>query len=104
MAAYVIVGVDVLDEEAAWAYAAVAQPSVLSYGGRYLVAGPTAEPVEGGWDFARLVVIEFPTMARIREWYDSAEYRRAREIRADAIRVQLSFFEGVPPEGSPLPA
>ncbi|MET8337954.1 DUF1330 domain-containing protein [Streptosporangium canum] len=104
MPAYVIVGVDVLDQEAGLAYAAVAQPSILSHGGRYLVAGPTPEPVEGAWDFSRLLVIEFPDMDRIREWYDSPEYRRAREIRKGAARVRMLFVEGSPPEGFSLPA
>lgn len=104
MSAYVIVGVDVLDQEAGLAYAAVAQPSILSHGGRYLVAGPTPEPVEGAWDFSRLLVIEFPGMDRIQEWYDSPEYRRAREIRKSAARVRMSFVEGSPPEGFSLPA
>ncbi|MFF2846363.1 DUF1330 domain-containing protein [Streptomyces sp. NPDC058001] len=104
MPAYVIVGVDVLDQEAGLAYAAVAQPSILSHGGRYLVAGPTPEPVEGSWDFARFLVIEFPDMDRVREWYDSPEYRRAREIREGAARVRMMFAEGSPPEGFSLPA
>ncbi|MDT0344780.1 DUF1330 domain-containing protein [Streptomyces litchfieldiae] len=103
MPAYVIVNVDVLDEEAGLAYARVAQQSVLDHGGRYLVAGPTPEPVEGTWDSARFLVIEFPGMDRIREWYDSAEYRRAREIREGRIRVGMLFAEGSPPEGFSLP-
>ena len=104
MPAYVIVNVDVLDEEAGWAYAPVAQQSILSHGGRYLVAGPTPEPVEGAWDFSRLLVIEFPDMDRIREWYDSPEYRRAREMRKSTARVRMLFAEGSPPEGFSLPA
>lgn len=104
MPAYAIVGVDVLDEEAGLAYAAVAQPSVLGHGGRYLVAGPTPEPVEGAWGFSRILVIEFPDMDRIQEWYDSPEYRRAREIRKSAARVRMLFVEGSPPEGFSLPA
>ncbi|NBE54554.1 DUF1330 domain-containing protein [Streptomyces boluensis] len=104
MPAYVIVNVDVLDEEAGLAYAAVAQKSILDHGGRYLVAGPTPEPVEGTWDSSRLVVLEFPDMDRIREWYDSPEYRRAREIREGKSRVGMLFVEGSPPEGFSLPA
>jgi uncharacterized protein (DUF1330 family) len=104
MSAYVIVGVDVLDQEASLAYAAVAQPSVLSHGGRYLVAGPTPEPVEGTWDTSRFLVIEFPDMDRIREWYDSPEYRRAREMRKNAARVRMLFAEGSSPEGFSLSA
>jgi uncharacterized protein (DUF1330 family) len=101
MPAYVIVGADVLDEEAALAYAAVARPSIHRHGGRYLVAGPTPEPVEGEWDSSRFLVIEFPDMDRIYTWYNSPEYRHAREIRRDAVRVRMLFTEGAPAEGFP---
>lgn len=104
MPAYVIVNVDVLDEEAGLAYAPLAQRSILDHGGRYLVAGPTPEAVEGTWDFSRFLVLEFPNMERIHQWYDSPEYRVAREIRKDKVRVAMLFAEGSPPEGFTLPA
>ncbi|MFI2230683.1 DUF1330 domain-containing protein [Nocardia testacea] len=104
MPAYVIANVEVLDEEAGWAYAPVAQRSILEYGGRYLVAGPTSGTVEGSWDLPRLVILEFPDMERIRQWYDSPGYRRARQIREGKMRIRLLFSEGVPPEGFTLPA
>jgi uncharacterized protein (DUF1330 family) len=104
MSAYVIVSVDALDEEAGLAYAPVAQKSILGHGGRYLVAGPTPEPVEGTRDSLRFLVIEFPDMDRIRQWYDSPEYRRARQIREGAMQVRMFFAEGTPPEGFTLPA
>ncbi|MCK7623330.1 DUF1330 domain-containing protein [Streptomyces sp. RS10V-4] len=103
MPAHVIVNVDVLNEEAGLAYAAVAQESILSHGGRYLVSGSTSEPVEGTWDASRFMVIEFPDMDRIREWYDSPEYRRARAIREGKVRVGMMFVEGTLPEGFSLP-
>lgn len=93
-----------LDQDAGWAYAPVAQQSILSYGGRYLAAGPTPEPIEGRWNSSRLLLLEFPDTARIREWYDSPEYRRARQIRKDKAEVSLLFLEGSPPEGFTLPA
>ncbi|NIH79018.1 DUF1330 domain-containing protein [Amycolatopsis viridis] len=63
----------------------------------------TPEPVEGTWAAPRLVILEFPDMDRIREWYDSPEYRRARKIREGAARVSMLFVEGAPPEGFTLP-
>ena len=39
-----------------------------------------------------------------RRWYDSPEYRRAREIREGKVRVGMLFVEGAPPEGFSLPA
>ncbi|MFI6312927.1 DUF1330 domain-containing protein [Nocardia fusca] len=104
MPAYVIANVEVLDEEAGRAYAPVAQQSILEYGGRYLVAGPTSGTVEGSWDLPRLVIIEFPHMDRIREWYDSPGYREARRIREGKMRIRLLFTEGTPPEGFTLPS
>ncbi|GAB2607712.1 DUF1330 domain-containing protein [Streptomyces capparidis] len=104
MPAYVIADAVVLDQEAGLAYAPVAQESILSHGGRYLVAGPTPEPVEGAWGSSRFMVIEFPDMDRIREWYDSPQYRRAREIREGKVEVNMLFVEGSPPEGFTLPA
>ncbi|WP_242909534.1 DUF1330 domain-containing protein [Actinomadura terrae] len=104
MPAYVIALVDVLDEEAGWAYARAAQPSILDHGGRYLVAGPVPEPAEGSWPSSRLQIIEFPDMDRVRQWYDSPEYRRAKEIRDGKARVELLFAEGSPPEGFTLPS
>ncbi|MGY4953416.1 DUF1330 domain-containing protein [Streptomyces nigrescens] len=46
MPAYVIGNIDVLNEEAGLAYASVAQKSILSHGGRHLVAGPTPDRCE----------------------------------------------------------
>lgn len=103
MSAYVIVSVDELDEEAGLAYAPVAQESILGHGGRYLVAGPTPDAVEGTWDSLRFLVIEFPDMDRVRQWYDSPEYRRAREIREGRMQLRMLFADGAPPEGFTLP-
>lgn len=98
MPAYVIVTADVLDEETALAYNEVARPSILRHGGRYLAAGPTPEAVEGTWDAERTIVIEFPDMERVRQWYASPEYTRAREIRKSGIRLRMLFLDGVPEE------
>ncbi|NNH75268.1 DUF1330 domain-containing protein [Nocardia uniformis] len=35
---------------------------------------------EGDWP-GRVVVLEFPDLVRVRAWYDSPEYRAAREVR-----------------------
>ncbi|MFI9465431.1 DUF1330 domain-containing protein [Streptomyces xiamenensis] len=102
MPAYVIVDVvSMEDQEAALAYSEVAIPSVLAHGGRYVVAGPTPRPVEGSWDSARLVILEFPDLERVRTWYDSPEYTRARELREDAMHLRVLFAEGT--TGAPVP-
>lgn len=96
MTAYVIVEAEILDAERAGEYTAVAVPSVLRYGGRYLVAGATPEAAAGSWPAdAVTTVIEFPDMERLREWHSSAAYAIAKELREGAFTLRLLFAEGV---------
>ncbi|MDN5918796.1 MAG: DUF1330 domain-containing protein [Pseudonocardia sp.] len=41
--------------------------------------------VEGDWAPKNNVVVAFPSMARAREWYRSAEYSSALEVRTAAL-------------------
>ncbi|MET7305247.1 DUF1330 domain-containing protein [Embleya sp. NPDC005575] len=94
MPAYVIVDAAVLDEDVAREYQAAAAESVRLHGGRYLVRDGTPHAQEGIWASSRLIVIEFPDLAHITRWYESAEYRRAREIRKTALPLRMLFAEG----------
>ncbi len=46
-----------------------------------------AEPhvAEGDPTTRRIVIVEFPTMERLKEWYASAEYAKALALRARAL-------------------
>ncbi len=46
-------------------------------------------------DHARLVVLEFPSLAQARRWYDSEEYRGPKAMRLAASRANVIFAEGV---------
>ena len=54
------------------------------------------ETKEGGWTPSRFVILEFPDMARARQWYGSPEYAPALEIRKRASRTKLIIAEGIP--------
>jgi uncharacterized protein (DUF1330 family) len=96
MSAYVISEVQILDEDAADLYRSRAQESIARYGGRYLVRGGVPHAVEGDWAAEkRLIVVEFPTMSRAREWYASPEYAEALKVRGDALTRRLLFVEGM---------
>src|SRR3954469_4124158 len=94
MAAYVIADTEIVDAALAARYRDLAQKSIAQYGGRYIVRGGAVEPVEGGWHPKLLVIVEFPSMGRAREWYRSAEYAAALELRQTALRRRLIFVEG----------
>jgi uncharacterized protein (DUF1330 family) len=95
MAAYVISEVEVRDPAAMETYRTLAARSIALYDGRYLVRGGAAELVEGGPPPKTLIVVEFPSMARAREWYASPDYAEALKLRGTALERRLLFVEGV---------
>ena len=94
MAAYVIADVDVTDPAAYEEYRRLVPPIVAQYGGRYLVRGGRVGKVEGDWTPKRMVVIEFESLERAKQWYESEEYKPVREIRFKAAISKLLIVEG----------
>ncbi|MCP3467568.1 MULTISPECIES: DUF1330 domain-containing protein [unclassified Bradyrhizobium] len=97
MAAYVISEVEVRDAASMEAYRTLAAQTIAQYGGRYLARGGAADVVEGGPPAETIIIVEFPSMARAREWYASAEYAEALKLRRTALERRLIFVEGVLP-------
>jgi uncharacterized protein (DUF1330 family) len=97
MPAYAISEVEARDAEGFESYRTIAAKSIAQYGGRYLVRGGAAEVAEGGPPPKTLIVVEFPSMERLREWYASPEYAEALKVRQTALDRRLIFVEGVAP-------
>ena len=96
MAAYVIVDVEVTDPEAYKEYTSQVPATVEKYGGRFAVRGGRHETIEGSWQPARIVVLEFPDYARAKAWYDSPEYQAIVPLREQHARTNfLTLVEGV---------
>src|SRR3954468_18390217 len=96
MSAFVISEVEVLDEAQGQRYRELAANSIARHGGRYVVRG--AQPVvpEGEWSSSqRLVVVEFPSMERLRNWSASADYAEALAVSKCALRRRLLFVDGI---------
>jgi uncharacterized protein (DUF1330 family) len=95
MAAYVISAISaILDPILMEKYRALAQTTIKKYGGRYIVRGGVVEKVEGEPAPLAIVIVEFPTMERAREWYRSPEYAEALAICPKALSRRLLFVEG----------
>ena len=62
MPGYVVLSVEVLDAERYKEYARLGTPTVIQYGGRYLVRGGQVECRSGTWEPKRLVILEFPSV------------------------------------------
>ena len=95
MPAYVIADVTVTDPPAMEEYRKQVPATLAKYGGRFLVRGGAHQTVEGDWKPARLVVIEFPSLADAQRWYDSEEYRGPKALRMRAGRTNVLIVDGV---------
>ncbi|MEY2541990.1 MAG: hypothetical protein QOI22_1592 [Verrucomicrobiota bacterium] len=94
MAAYVIVEIDVTDPVEYEEYKKQAGASVANHGGKYIVRGGATETLEGDWKPKRIVVLEFESMQRAKEWLNCEEYREPRKIRHRTAKTNMILVEG----------
>jgi uncharacterized protein (DUF1330 family) len=95
MPAYLIAEVEVQDTALFEEYRAQVPATIAAYGGRYIVRGGKTEVTEGDWQPKRLIVLEFPSLDRLKEWYHSKEYTPLIELRKRAARTNVIMVEGV---------
>jgi uncharacterized protein (DUF1330 family) len=93
--AYLLADIEVLDAADFAAYREANPAIVARFGGEYLALGGAVEVLEGAWQPHRTVMIRFPSMAALRQWYESPEYAAIRPIRERATRTRLVAIEGV---------
>ena len=94
MAAYVIGEIEVTDAALYEDYRKQVLATIEKHGGRFLVRGGAVEALEGGWSPKRLVLLEFPSMAKARGWYRSADYAPLIKLRQRASRGKLIAVDG----------
>ncbi|MCA3261358.1 MAG: DUF1330 domain-containing protein [Telmatospirillum sp.] len=96
MPAYVIADIEVSDPAKYEGYRALSPGAIAAYGGRFLSRGGNMKVLEGDWAPSRVVIVEFPTAAQAQKFYDSPEYRAARQARAGAANhFNMIVVEGV---------
>jgi uncharacterized protein (DUF1330 family) len=95
MAAYVIAHIEVKDPVRYEDYKKMVPPSIAKFGGRFIARGGNVEVLEGSWQPKRLVLVEFPTIEAARQWYASADYAAAKELRQATSTGDLIVVDGV---------
>ena len=94
MAAYIIARVRVTDADQYGQYKLLTPAAVANHGGTFIVRGGEHQVLEGQADDRRIVVLEFPTSAGARAFYDSPEYVHARAVRDGAAEMEMVVVEG----------
>ncbi|HVY05606.1 MAG TPA: DUF1330 domain-containing protein [Burkholderiales bacterium] len=95
MAAYIIVDIEVHDTATYDEYRKLVGATLQKYGGKFLVRGGKTEVLEGSWNPKRVVLLEFESPARAKQWYDSEEYKVPKQMRMKASKGNLLLAEGI---------
>jgi uncharacterized protein (DUF1330 family) len=84
---------EVLDRAKLEAYWRGIVPTLEGYGAKSLSSYAPFEQLEGE-PVEAVVVVEFPTRERAREWYDSDAYKAIRHLRIESARYIGVLAEG----------
>ncbi len=94
MPAYVIVEIEVTDPKIYEEYKMVVPPTIAAYGGKYHARGGRAEKLEGSWIPKRIVILEFESFERAKQWWSSEEYRAPKALRQSATITNMILVDG----------
>jgi uncharacterized protein (DUF1330 family) len=97
MPAYVIARVDITDREQYQQYLKAAPPVIEQYGGKVIARSKDPITLEGPGENRRIIIIEFPSVAKAKEFYHSPEYQKAKKLREGAGTGELIVIEGFVP-------
>jgi uncharacterized protein (DUF1330 family) len=92
--AYIVANVEVTDPAGYEEYRKGVAATIQQYGGRFLVRGGATEVLEGTFAPKRIVILEFESVERAKQWYDSPEYRPLLAMRKRASRGDLFLAAG----------
>jgi uncharacterized protein (DUF1330 family) len=95
MPGFLIAMIEVLDPEGFEEYRRRVPPTIAAHGGRYLARGGQTEVLEGSLPSKRLAIVEFPSLAEAKAWWQSPDYQPLRVIRERTTKSTLVITEGL---------
>jgi len=93
MSIYVILDIDVHDEEKYLEYQKQVPAIIQKHGGRYSVRGGNIIAL-GEWKPERIVVIEFPSLEKLQTFISCPEYEPVKRIRDESATSRIIAVEG----------
>ena len=95
MPAFVVANVNSCDPVRYERYKMLAQAAVTSFGGRYVARGGELKVLEGTYVPKRVVILEFPSLERALEWWNSEEYAEAKALRQELSDTDMFVVDGL---------
>jgi len=94
--AYLIVAIDIHDQEAFGSYVEQAVPMLQEYGGVILAATPNLTVERGVWPRQHLTLIKFPSPSQAEQFYQSEAHQPVKALRKSASDGDLVLVQGQP--------
>ena len=94
MPAYVIVEVEINNPDEYEEYKKLTPAAIAAHGGRFVVRGAKTEALEGDWKPQRIVILEFASVEKAKQWWSSEEYAPAKAIRQRSAKTKMLVVEG----------
>ncbi|MDC1096200.1 DUF1330 domain-containing protein [Pelagibacteraceae bacterium] len=91
---YWVARVNIADAEAFKNYASRAKQAIEKFGGKYVTRGGKFSIIEGKHEFERNVIVEFPSVEKAKECYNSKEYQEAKSFRDGKSDFNAIIIEG----------
>jgi uncharacterized protein (DUF1330 family) len=95
MSTYIIVEVEVQDLVRYEDYKKLTPASIKAYGGKFIVRGGKAELLEGKEEPKRIVVLEFESVEKAKQWWNSPEYSDAKKLRHQTAKSRMIVVDGI---------
>lgn len=88
---------EIRDPEMYKQYQAKASPTTTPYGARVIARGMPAQiDTQSTLPRGSIIIIQFPSMKNLRDWWNSPEYSAARPLREKSTVGQTYVMEGAP--------
>ena len=95
MAAYIIARINVTDWDQYQKYVAATPAVIEKFGGTFIARGGETVTLEGPEETQRVVLLQFPSMEKVKEFYYSQDYQEVMKLREGAATASLVAIEGV---------
>jgi uncharacterized protein (DUF1330 family) len=94
--AYLVVELDVTNQEGFAEYNEKVPAVISQYGGKFIVGGVAAESVEGAEPQGNVIIVRFDSLEKAKEWMNSPEYQEIVDIRRQNAETRSYLVEGLP--------
>jgi len=95
MSAYIIAKINIANPDQHKEYTRVTPGIIEKFGGRFLARGGETMTLEGPEENLRIALLEFPSLEKAREFYNSKEYGEAKKLRQGAATASFVVVEGI---------